>query len=143
MKTLIDTNPCYTTREIADVLQISKSSVENHLHQLELVNRKGVIFHHDNARPHTSLQTRKKLLKLGWDLPHPSYSPDLAPSDYHLFRSLQNSLNGQRFVSKEGVKQHLEQFFPEKDKKFFERGIMQLPKRWQKIVDQIGEYIVE
>ncbi|XP_025266855.1 histone-lysine N-methyltransferase SETMAR-like [Camponotus floridanus] len=30
----------------------------------ELVNRKGVVFHHDNARPHTSLATRQKLLEL-------------------------------------------------------------------------------
>ena len=27
----------------------------------ELNNRKGVIFHHDNTRPHTSLMTRQKL----------------------------------------------------------------------------------
>ncbi|GFX23487.1 histone-lysine N-methyltransferase SETMAR [Trichonephila clavipes] len=60
----------------------------------ESTNRKGVVFHHDNARPHTSLVTRQKLLELGWDvLPHPPYSPDLAPSDYCLFRSLQNSSN--------------------------------------------------
>ena len=30
----------------------------------ELTNRKGVVFHHDNARPHTSLVTRQKLLEL-------------------------------------------------------------------------------
>ena len=48
----------------------------------ELATRKGVIFHQDNARPHTSLVTRKKLLKLGWKVMlHPPYSPDLAPSD--------------------------------------------------------------
>jgi histone-lysine N-methyltransferase SETMAR len=28
----------------------------------ELVNRKGVVFHHDNARPHVSLATRQKLM---------------------------------------------------------------------------------
>ncbi|EZA57614.1 Histone-lysine N-methyltransferase SETMAR, partial [Ooceraea biroi] len=60
-----------------------------------LVNRKGVLFHQDNARPHTSLTIRTKLLQLGWDvLPHPAYSPDIAPSDYYLFRSLQNFLKG-------------------------------------------------
>ena len=30
----------------------------------ELVNRKGVVFHHDKARPHTSLMTRQKLTEL-------------------------------------------------------------------------------
>ena len=52
----------------------------------ELVNRKGVIFHHDNATPHTSLATRQKLLWLGWEVMlHPPYSPDLASSDYYLY----------------------------------------------------------
>ena len=64
----------------------------------ELTNRKGVAFHHDNARQHTSLVTRQKLLERDWDvLPHPPNSPNLAPSDYSLFRSLQNSLNGKNF----------------------------------------------
>lgn len=78
----------------------------------ELINRKGVVFHQDNARPHTSLVTRQKLLQLGWDiLPHPPYSPDLAPSDYYLFRSLQNFLDGKIFTTNEEVKNHLDQFF--------------------------------
>ena len=64
----------------------------------ELVNRKGVIFHHDNATPHTSSNTRQKLLRLDWEaMLYPPYSPNLAPSDYYLFRSLQNSLNGETF----------------------------------------------
>ena len=61
----------------------------------ELATRKSVIFHQDNARPHTSFITRKKLLELGWEvMPHPPYSPDPVPSDYQLFRSLQNHMNG-------------------------------------------------
>ena len=57
----------------------------------ELATREDVIFHQDTARPHTSLVTRKKLLKLGWEvMPHPPYNPDIAPSDYTLFRLLQN-----------------------------------------------------
>jgi len=94
--------------------------------------------------PHTSLQTRQKLLALGWNiLPHPPYSPDIALSDYHLIRFLQNSLHGKHFVSEEAVKQHLEQFFAEKDRKFFEQGIIKLPERWQKIVDNNGQYIID
>ena len=39
IETLIETNQRYTTREIADILKISKSSVENHLHQPVYVHR--------------------------------------------------------------------------------------------------------
>ena len=39
IETLIENNQRYTTREIADILKISKPSVENHLHQLGYVNR--------------------------------------------------------------------------------------------------------
>ena len=35
---LIENNQCYTMLEIADILKISKSSVENHLHQLGYVH---------------------------------------------------------------------------------------------------------
>ena len=39
IETLIENNQHYTTWEIADILKISKSSVEHHLHQLGYVNR--------------------------------------------------------------------------------------------------------
>lgn len=110
----------------------------------ELANRKGIVFHHDNARPHTSLATRQKLLELGWDvLPHPPYSPDLAPSDYHLFRSLQNFLNERKFQDDNEVKTELEQFFALKNKDFYEKGIMILPEKWQKVIDNNGHYIID
>ncbi|GFX01645.1 mariner Mos1 transposase [Trichonephila clavipes] len=99
----------------------------------ELINRKGVVFHQDNAIPHISLVTRQKLLQLEWDtMPHPPYSPDLAPSDYYLFLSFQNFSDGKTFTSNEEVKNHLDQFFARKDQKFYERGIMLLPERWQR-----------
>ena len=110
----------------------------------ELANRKGIVFHHNNARLHTSLDIRQKLLELGWDvLPHPPYSPDLAPSDYHLFRSLQNFLNGQKFQNDNEVKTVLDQFFATKTKEFYEKGIMILPEKWQKVIDNNGHYIVD
>ena len=46
--------------------------------QLELVNRKHIIFHKAKARPHVSLMTKQKLLKLCWEvLIHLPYSPDI------------------------------------------------------------------
>ena len=45
-----------------------------------------VVFLHDSARPYTSIRTRETITSFGWTtLPHHPYSPDLAPSDYHLF----------------------------------------------------------
>ena len=124
--------------------QLDKLKVEITKKCPELINRKGVVFHHDNARPHTSLQTRQKLLALGWDvLPHPPYSPDIAPSDYHLFRSLQNSINGLNFASLELLKNYLDSFFAEKPQDFYERGILKLPKRWKSIVQNNGAYVTE
>lgn len=110
----------------------------------ELINRKGVVFHHDNARPHTSLMTRQKLTELGWEvLMHPPYSPDLAPSDYYLFRSLQNFLDGKKFTSKEDCENHLSQFFEQKPQKFYTDGIMKLTEKWQKVIDNNGQYVLD
>ena len=39
METLIENNQYYATLEIADIFKISKSSTENHLHQLAYANR--------------------------------------------------------------------------------------------------------
>ena len=64
----------------------------------ELVNRKCIIFHQYNARPHVSLMSGPELLLSGWEiLINPLYSADIAPLDVHLFWSLQNSLSGKKF----------------------------------------------
>lgn len=109
-----------------------------------LANRKGIIFHHDNARPHVAQQTLRKLHELRWEcLQHPPYSPDIAPTDYHLFRSLQNSLAGKCLQSEEDVLRHLTIFFDEKSADFFSNGINKLVDRWKTIVDNNGEYIID
>ena len=74
---------------------------------------------------------------------HPPYSPNLAPADYQLFRSLKNYLNGVKLTSKEACENHLVQFFPQKFQKFYSDGIMILPEKWQKVIDQNGKYIID
>ena len=84
----------------------------------ELVNRKHITFHQNNARPHVSLMTKQKLLYLGLEAPiHLLYSPDIVPSNFHLFWSLQNSLNGKNFNSP-GIKGTLNSSLLKKIKSF-------------------------
>jgi histone-lysine N-methyltransferase SETMAR len=66
--------------------------------------RTGVVLLHDNARPHSANRTRELLRRYHWDvLDHPPYSPDLAPSDFHLFGPLKKYLGRRRFAT-DGVK---------------------------------------
>jgi len=61
---------------------------------------KGVLFLHNNAPAHRALATQKKLAYLGFHcLDQPPYSPDLVPSDNHLFPGLKNQLKGRHFSS--------------------------------------------
>jgi histone-lysine N-methyltransferase SETMAR len=62
----------------------------------------GVVFLHDNARPHTDARPRALLEHFNWELfGHIPYNPDLVPSDYHLFTYLKNWVRLQRFNNNE------------------------------------------
>jgi len=65
----------------------------------ELATRKGVVFHQeDNASCLVAYLVKNGAIWLGCPT-SPTIFTDLAPSDYHLFRSLQNSLNRKNFDS--------------------------------------------
>jgi histone-lysine N-methyltransferase SETMAR len=58
----------------------------------------GVAALHDNSHPHTAACTQALLEHFNWELfDHPTYSPDLALSNYHLFTYLKNWMESQRF----------------------------------------------
>jgi hypothetical protein len=62
---------------------------------------KGVLLH-ENARPHTAARTNALISLFNWEIfDHPSYSPDLAPSDYHLCTKMKVCLGTQRFHTNE------------------------------------------
>ena len=59
--------------------------------------RNTFLLHHDNARPRCSAQTQDTTTSLKCTVvPHPPYSPDLAPSD--LFPKLKETFTGQHLT---------------------------------------------
>ena len=90
---LLEPGRTITAEVYCEQLDRLKSAIEQK--RPALANRRGILFHHDNARPHTARITLNKLSEFGWELlPQPPYSPDIAPSDYHLFRSMAHYLSG-------------------------------------------------
>ncbi|UYV63935.1 hypothetical protein LAZ67_2006056 [Cordylochernes scorpioides] len=93
-----------------------------------------VIYQHDNARPHVAKVVKETLEALQWDvLPHPLYSPDIAPSDYHMFRSMTHGLAEQHFTSYEEARNWVNVWIASKDEEFFRHGIRMLPERWERV----------
>ena len=67
------------------------------------VSHQGGLFLDDNVPAHRALATQKKPVYLGFQcLDHPPYSPDLAPSDYHLFPGLKKQERSPFFVRRGG-----------------------------------------
>ncbi|GFW31140.1 histone-lysine N-methyltransferase SETMAR [Trichonephila clavipes] len=88
--------------------------------------------------------TCQKLWELSWEvLMHPPYSPDLAPSDHNLFLALQNFLSDKKLGSREDCENRLLVFFANKNQDFYGKGIMQLPLKWQQIIQQNGAYLIQ
>ena len=62
------------------------------------------VLHHDNAPAHTLLSIREFLAKTNIPiLPHPLYSPDLAPCDFYLFPKLKSKLKGHHLRTMENI----------------------------------------
>jgi len=74
-------------------------------------------------------------------LPHPPYSPDLAPSDYWLFADLKKMLAGKKFRSNGEVISETEAYFEAKDKSFYKNGIKILELHCNDCVALDGDYV--
>lgn len=102
----------------------------------------GVLLLHDNAPVHTAAVAKAAAIKCGFEeLPHPPYSPDMAPSDYHLFRDLKKELRGQKFSNEEEIKEAVWAFFDNKTSEYYYKGIKALYSRCEKCIEIRGYYI--
>jgi len=103
---------------------------------------RNIIILHDNTHPHATRLTLEAIAKMGWEvLPHPSYSPDLVPSDYHLFGFVKDQLRGQRYETTVEIQKAVCQCLRMVGMEFYRRGIFKLPERWQKCVQRSCDYV--
>lgn len=131
--------------ETIDAVKYCKEIVDMHQKLREkqpaLVNRRGPILLHNNARPHVSQMTVQKLNELNIEvLPHPPNSPDLAPTDFH-FLSIWTVISEIKY-SKVTMKQKwlFFDFSASRAPNFCVDGINKLVSNWQKCVDSNGAY---
>ena len=97
---------------------------------------RGVLLLHDNTRPHTTRLTQEKINQLRWEvMEHPSYSPDLAPSDYHLFGPLKTHLGGRHFANDAEVQNEVKTWLRKQSTQFYAAGLGGLIKHWDKCIN--------
>ena len=92
----------------------------------------GVLLLHDNAPVHKSRVAQAAIRECKFEqLNHPPYSPDLALSDYYLFRNLKSHL----------LKAATEAWFEDQIDDFYFNGIDCLKEKWAKCIEVKGDYI--
>ncbi|KAG5327098.1 MOS1T transposase, partial [Pseudoatta argentina] len=187
LEQLLDEDPSQTLSELGKILQVDESTVSKRLKGLEMIQKQGHWVPYELKprdverrfgtcelllqRTHVAKPVKTYLETLKWEvlppppyspdgapsdfhlflktyletlkwevLPHPPYSPDVAPSDFHPFRSMAHGLADRRFHSYEEAQKWIDSWIVSKDTSFFRRGIHVLPERWSKVVESDGKY---
>jgi histone-lysine N-methyltransferase SETMAR len=131
--------------ELVPMFELSSAQLDRMYAELSrkypaLVNRRQVLLQQDNASPHTARKTKERLRELDATelLPRSAYSPDLAPSDFHLFRAMTRFLRGRSFKTIEDVEMVCRESFASKDKAWYRRGIELYAERWVQTIESNG-----
>lgn len=103
---------------------------------------RGVLLQHDNARPHTSAETVAATRELGFQvIPHPAYSPDLAPSDFWLFGEMKKNLRGHRYDTLQQLGTAIFQWRQHTPPEWFATGLLKLHERWERCIARRGDFV--
>ena len=90
--------------------------------QPALVNRMGPFccLLHNTTQSHVAQPALQKLNELGYKvLPHPLYSPDLSPTNYHFFKHLDNFLQGKHYHSQKEAENAFQEFTESRSMDFY------------------------
>ena len=105
-------------------------------------NGKKLNVHVDNARPHTSKNTIRYMEAHGMKkVPHPAYSPDLAPCDFFLFGHVKKLLQGQSFQTRDELFSEITQILNEIPQETLKNAFFNWKERLQKVINMNGDYI--
>jgi hypothetical protein len=94
---------------------------------------------HDNACQYTAATTQDLIATFGCEqFDHPPYSPDLAPSNFHVFLHLKTFLAGRWFHDE--VKEAVNSWFASQAALFYDAGIQLVPRN-EKCLNNGGNYV--
>lgn len=103
--------------------------------------RDGWWFHQDNAPAHTSRLAMETINNLDIQiLPHPAYSPDLAPADFFLFPETKKLIKGRHFDNDDDLNNCVMGIFNSFSSKGFQHPFQKWVERWQKCIDSDGQF---
>jgi transposase len=102
---------------------------------------KGVVLLQDNARPHAAARTNALIKLFNSEIfEHSPYSPDLPPSDYHLFTKMKVWLATQLFHTNEELMDGVNNWLHNLAAPFFDEGL-QKPVLRYKCLNVDGNYV--
>ena len=100
----------------------------------------GVVLLHDNAQTDTAARTNALIKLFNWKIfDHPPYSPDMAPSDYHLFTKMVWLANQPSHTNEE-LMDVVNNLLYNLAVPFFDEGLQKLVSRY-KCLNVDGNYV--
>ena len=102
-----------------------------------------MLLHFDNAPSHNAKVVESFIAKTTFErIPHPPYSPDLAPSDFGLFGTVKDYFRGREFESEEEILSAINEFLTSKSKQFFKSLFENWEKRLKRCIELDGDYVI-
>jgi len=100
-----------------------------------------MMLHHDNTPAHASLVISSYLAKHQTSVvPHPPYSPDLAPANFFLFPKLKTTLKRRHFQTTEEIQVNVIRELRVIAESAFQEAFQQWKKCWEWCIDSRGNY---
>jgi len=107
----------------------------------EIWSSSDLFLHHDKAPAHTALSVQQFLGKNNMMvIPHPPYSPDLAPCNFFLFPHMKCQMKGKCFADVSKVKKKMLEVLNNISAQEFQKCFQQWEKRWYKCIKSKGKY---